>query len=92
VRSRRSPRGERRDSTPSIKVSEIAEYGYCSRAWWYKHVVKLPEPEGSAPRLAAGTRAHRQHGMWVAGATRLGLLGMGLALCGLAVLGLALWK
>jgi len=92
VKPRRPPRGERSDSAPSIKVSEIAEFGYCSRAWWYRHVVKVPEPKGSEQRLMGGAQAHRQHGRWVLGASRLSLLGLGLALCGLAVLGLALWK
>jgi CRISPR/Cas system-associated exonuclease Cas4 (RecB family) len=78
---------ESRSRTPgshAIKVSEIAEYSYCSRAWWYKHVVKLPP--GEIGRLAAGTRAHRRHGRWVAASARLRVLGVALALCGLLAL------
>ena len=34
------PRSSRQQEEIPIKVSEIGEYGYCSRAWWYKHVVQ----------------------------------------------------
>jgi CRISPR/Cas system-associated exonuclease Cas4 (RecB family) len=88
VRPRRSSQGERGGRRETIRVSEIAEYAYCSRAWWFKHVVKLPEPgSGAKGRLAAGTQAHRRHGRSVAASTRLRLVGLVLALCGLALLG-----
>ena len=85
-------RRSRTHGAPTIRVSEIGEYGYCSRAWWYKHVVKLPTPNaGVAGRLAAGTRAHRRHGAWVLSGTRLRALGIALALFGLLMLALAIW-
>jgi hypothetical protein len=75
-----------------IRASEIGEYGYCSRAWWYRHVVKLPAP-GSAEqsgRFAAGREAHARHGRSVALSGTLRVLGIGLLLCGLAILSIIL--
>jgi CRISPR/Cas system-associated exonuclease Cas4 (RecB family) len=78
---------------PTIKVSEIGEYAYCSRAWWYKHVAKVPIPQGAASgRLAAGTQAHHRHGAWVASSLRLRAIGLALALCGLVSLLIALFS
>lgn len=54
-------------SRRTIRASEIGEYNYCSRAWWYKHVVKIAPPdEASANRLEAGRQAHSRHGRVVA--------------------------
>ena len=88
-----APSQERSDgSSALIRASELGEYGYCSRAWWYKHVVKLPVPDGEAyGRLAAGTQAHRRHGAWVVSGARLRALGIALALCGLLMLVVAVW-
>ena len=78
--------------TPLLTASEIGEYGYCSRAWWYRHVVKLPTPDGATKgRLAAGTKAHQRHGGWVVSGARLRALGITLALCGLLMLIVAVW-
>jgi len=84
-------RARRQEATsPTISASEIGEYAYCSRAWWYRHVVKLPVPEGQGrSRLNAGTQAHRQHGAWVASSARLRMAGIALAMCGVGVLILA---
>jgi len=90
VSLRRRASRVRSDQAP-IRVSEIGEYTYCSRAWWYKHVVKVPLPEGTSGRLAAGTRAHRQHGSWVLSSARLRAVGLLLAAFGLLMLVLALW-
>ncbi len=86
---------KRRGSSPSpvIKASEIGEYAYCSRAWWYRHVVKVHVPHNEKyGRLGAGTQAHRKHGGWVTSSARLRVLAIGLALCGLVALGLALMR
>ncbi len=41
------------------KVSELSEYLYCRRAWWYKQVRGL---EGAnVRRLRTGSRYHAQH-------------------------------
>lgn len=75
-----------------IRASEIGEYSYCSRAWWFKHVIRLPIPEGSGTegRLAAGTRAHARHGRAVGMSVALRNLGIVLALCGVVAIALAL--
>jgi hypothetical protein len=71
----------------TIRASEIGEYGYCSRAWWYRYVVKLPPPaSGDWSRLAEGTRAHARFGRRVQMATGMRTVAIALALCGLALL------
>jgi CRISPR/Cas system-associated exonuclease Cas4 (RecB family) len=79
------------ESLPVITASEIGEYAYCSRAWWYRHVVKLPLPEGEGRgRLAAGTLSHSRHGAWVDQSSRLRTMGLLLALVGIGALVVAL--
>jgi hypothetical protein len=73
-----------------IRASEIGEYNYCSRAWWYKHVAKLA-PGGDVPaRLEAGSEAHRELGRAVVLSARLRVMGAALLIIGLLVLALAL--
>lgn len=81
----RNPRSEIR----VIRASEIGEYDYCSRAWWYKHVAKISPGGGTSGRLEAGVEAHRAHGRTVALSGRLRALGGVLLLCGLLALLLA---
>ena|SRR5688500_4582205 len=71
-------------SVPTISASEIGEYEYCARAWWYRHVVKLapPQASGAEGRFTRGKAAHHSHGKRVARATRLRSLGLALALAG----------
>jgi CRISPR/Cas system-associated exonuclease Cas4 (RecB family) len=83
--------GERHGAARAIRVSEISEYAYCSRAWWYRHVVKVPLPEGKSGRLAAGTRAHQRHGRWVATGARLGTAGAALFALGILALAVGVW-
>ena len=87
-RRRRNPESSLR----IIRASEIGEYSYCSRAWWLRHVIRLPIPEGSGTegRMAAGTRAHARHGRAVGLSGALRTLGVLFALCGLVVIALAL--
>jgi CRISPR/Cas system-associated exonuclease Cas4 (RecB family) len=44
---------------PVIRSSDIGNYLYCRRAWWYKK--QGFESENQA-ELAAGSELHRQHG------------------------------
>lgn len=76
-------------SVPFISASEIGEYGYCSRAWWYRHVVKLQPPQGYGTRFEAGTRAHSRHSRWVRSSLRLRSAALLLILLGLALLAVA---
>jgi hypothetical protein len=75
----------------TIRASEVGEYGYCSRAWWYRYVVKLPPPASTDwSRLAEGTRAHARLGRRVQMAAGVRTVAIALALCGLALLALVL--
>lgn len=69
----------------TISASELGEYSYCSRAWWYRHVLKL-SPDDTDGRLAAGTRAHRLHGRGVALSRGLRAAAFALAVCALALI------
>lgn len=41
-------------------ASELAEYLYCRRAWWYKNVRGLDS--ANIRRMETGSRYHTQHG------------------------------
>ena len=53
-----------------IRASDIGNYLYCRRAWWYRK--KGVESENQA-ELAAGTEIHHKHGRQVlaSGITRI---------------------
>jgi 3-mercaptopyruvate sulfurtransferase SseA len=70
-----------------IRASEIGQYAYCARAWWYARV-KGHQPENVA-ELQRGVREHRHHGQRVEGYHLLRRVG--LALLVLAGLALAAW-
>ncbi len=42
-----------------IKASEISEYLYCQRAWWYR---LQGAASANVQELAIGARMHAQHG------------------------------
>ena len=70
-----------------IRASEVGEYGYCARAWWYRHVARIePTDRESLRRLEAGTRAHRRHGRSVALSGVLSGVGIALAVVGALLL------
>ena len=84
------PRTPNAGPQPTIRASEIGEYGYCSRAWWYRHVLKIAPPAaGTGERLSKGIQAHHRHGRQVARASLLATVGLALALLGLLALVLA---
>ena len=75
----------------TIRASEIGEYGYCSRAWWYRHVVKLSPPRGNGTRrLAEGTRLHARHGREVASSAMLRVAALALLAVGLLAIMISL--
>jgi hypothetical protein len=81
------------EDLPLIRASELAQYGFCHRAWWLGTVKALPSSSRAA--LARGTGQHRRHERQVFAAARwrrlsLILLGAGLLLLMGAVL-LGLW-
>jgi hypothetical protein len=63
---------------PLIRASELAQYGFCRRAWWLGAVKKLDPVNRSA--LERGTRFHKRHAHSVRSAMlwrRLGLILLG---------------
>ena len=68
---------------PVIRASEIGNYLYCRRAWWYRK--QGIESENRA-ELAAGTDIHLQHGGRVMMAGLLRFLGYAMLLVALSVL------
>jgi hypothetical protein len=70
-----------------IRASEIGQYAFCARAWWFARVKGYRS--GNRAEMEQGTRQHRAHGRAVVGA----YLGqrLGLALILLAVLALVAW-
>jgi CRISPR/Cas system-associated exonuclease Cas4 (RecB family) len=56
-----------------IRSSDIGNYLYCRRSWWYK---KQGFESGNQPELAFGTEIHRQHGRKVLASDLLRTLGL----------------
>jgi len=72
---------------PVVRASEISQYAYCARAWWYARVKGYHSANVDA--LRAGVLEHRAHGRAVAGSTWL--LRLAIALLVIAGLLLAVW-
>jgi len=66
-----------------IRSSDIGNYLYCRRAWWYR---KQGVESENQTELAAGTEIHRQHGRKVLVATINRSLGMVLLFIALILL------
>jgi hypothetical protein len=47
-------------SSRIVRASELAQYGFCARAWWLSAI--RGAPTANARELALGSRAHRRHG------------------------------
>lgn len=70
-----------------IRASEIAQYAYCTRAWWLGRVKGYHSANVAA--MQRGTARHRRHGRTVEGYHRLRRLAV--ALLVLAGIALAAW-
>ncbi|HET6596294.1 MAG TPA: hypothetical protein VFG81_11755 [Anaerolineales bacterium] len=68
---------------PVIRSSDIGNYLYCRRAWWYRK--QGFESENQA-ELTAGTEIHRRHGRSVLASTINRSLGMVLLFIALILL------
>lgn len=49
-----------------VRASELAQYGYCARAWWLS--VIRGAPSANAREMSLGDQVHRRHGrsVWLA--------------------------
>ncbi len=70
-----------------IRASELGQYEYCARAWWFARVKGYPSV--NVGQMQAGLSRHRAHGRAVAGSQHLRWLALGLLL--LALVALAGW-
>ena len=66
-----------------IRSSDIGNYLYCRRAWWYR---KLGFESDNQVELAAGTEIHRQHGRKVVASSLTRLLALILLFAALLLL------
>jgi len=66
-----------------IRSSDIGNYLYCRRAWWYK---KQGFESENQTELAAGTELHRRHGRKVLASNLTQILGLILLFAALIVL------
>lgn len=67
-----------------LRASEIGQYAFCARAWWYARVKGYRSANVAA--LARGTARHRRHGRSVEGYHLLRRLAVGLLLLAAAAL------
>lgn len=65
------------------RASDIGNYLYCRRAWWYK---KQGVKSENQTELAAGTELHRRHGRKVLAATLYRSVGLLLLLAAILLL------
>jgi hypothetical protein len=49
-----------------IKASEVAEYAYCQRAWWFSHVAGIEPLDQEARRAGVAHHQHHQRLVWQA--------------------------
>jgi hypothetical protein len=74
----RQPLSPPTSNAPLIRASELAQYGFCRRAWWLG-TVKGIRPSNQAA-LTGGTQYHTRHAGKVRAAVRwryLGLVSLG---------------
>ena len=71
----------------TIRASEIGDYVYCARAWWYR---QNGEESSNTAEMESGTEFHRQHGRNVFYVRTLRLAGWGLLLLAFVLLAIAL--
>ena len=68
---------------PVIRSSDIGNYLYCRRAWWYR---KQGVESENQTEMSSGTEIHRQHGRKVLAATLNRSIGMVLLFIALILL------
>lgn len=75
-----------------VRVSELAEFVYCQRAWWLKMVCKEPSNAEAREAQAEGELWHQAQGEKIARTDALSGAGYGALLIALLLLVLALWR
>jgi hypothetical protein len=68
---------------PVIRSSDIENYLYCRRAWWFR---KQGYESANQAELSSGTELHRAHGRKVMAAGIFRMLGLLLLLAALVLL------
>lgn len=66
-----------------IRSSDIGNYLYCRRSWWYR---KTGTPSENQVELAAGTDLHKQHGRQVVASVLMRTVGLILLLVAIILL------
>lgn len=66
-----------------IRSSDIGNYLYCRRAWWYR---KQGIESENKTELAAGTQLHQKHGRQVLASNLTRMVGLTLLLIALVLL------
>src|SRR4051812_21723239 len=54
-----------------VRASELGQYAYCRRAWWWRYVVDATPSAAGQALLDRGTARHAAHGRGVLAAQRL---------------------
>jgi hypothetical protein len=72
---------------PLIRSSDIGNYLYCRRAWWYQ---RQGYESANQAELAGGAELHRQHGRKVMAAGLLRMLAVLFLLAALVLLTISL--
>ena len=75
-----------------IRVSELAEFVYCRRAWWLKMVRKEPSSSESRKAQAEGERWHLRQGARIARTDAFSGAGYAALLIAVLLLVLAVWS
>lgn len=75
-----------------IRVSELAEFVYCQRAWWLKMVQKAPSSAEAREAQAEGELWHQQLGARIATTDAYSGAGYAALLIAVILLVLAVWS
>lgn len=70
-------------SSKTLRASEIGQFRFCERAWWY---ARSGKPSTSMHLLESGSKAHRSHIRKVRRWMAIQRLGLGVMLAGLMLL------
>lgn len=75
-----------------VRVSELAEFVYCQRAWWLKMICEEPSSAEAREAQAEGELWHQAQGAKIASTDALSGAGVAALLLTLLLLAVALWR